>query len=288
MKTKTFLKSNAFFWIITAFIIISAVIYCAVYNAKFSSAGLYVYFVDVGQGDCELLKAGNSAVLIDTGTSESADILTEFINNHTERIDYLILTHSHNDHTGGTLKLLERTEVTNVIINEDFRYSEESKAILKAVKEKGITLTEASFGFEIIIGELKLTFVSPRIDSQYLTENDKSLVVRADYGENSFLFAADSEKNAERIMLDRGVDVDCDVLKVGHHGSSGSSLEAFIKAVSPEYAVISCAYDNEYGHPEYETLSVLEKYCPNILRTDCSGTVLLYSDGKNVTYNDVQ
>ena len=112
--------------------------------------------------------------------------------------------------------------------------------------------------------------------------NDSSIVLRIDYGETSFLFTGDAEDWAEYMMIDSGANLKADVLKVSHHGSYTASTEEFLQAVQPEYTVISCGKDNEYGYPHQVILDRLEGLHCTILRTDELRTIILQSDGNSI------
>jgi competence protein ComEC len=101
------------------------------------------------------------------------------------------------------------------------------------------------------------------------------------FGENSFLFTGDAYESAEKEILDRGLDVNSDILKVAHHGSKTSSSEEFIAKVSPESAVISVGKENSYGHPNPEVLEIFKKFGIKVLRTDLDGDIKIICDGKN-------
>jgi hypothetical protein len=99
------------------------------------------------------------------------------------------------------------------------------------------------------------------------------------------LFTGDAEKESEEEMLSRGYDLKADVLKVGHHGSSSATTWAFLKAVSPKYAVISVGKGNDYGHPHKETMEKLKSLGITVYRTDECGTVVAVSDGRTISFN---
>jgi competence protein ComEC len=116
-------------------------------------------------------------------------------------------------------------------------------------------------------------------------ENNYSIGVLVTYGETTFLFTGDAEEEAEEDILDTGIDIDCDVYKVAHHGSSTANTSAFLDAALPEYAVISCGEGNDYGHPHSEVLNELRTRGIKVFRTDEQGTIVATSDGKNITFN---
>lgn len=130
------------------------------------------------------------------------------------------------------------------------------------------------------VGSADVTVLGPRAD--YKETNNTSIVLLVQYGQTRFLLTGDMEAEAELDLLDAGLELSADVLKVGHHGSSTSTCAAFYSAVSPDYAVISCGKDNEYGHPHWETMQTLSD--TTLYRTDEAGTVICYSDGTALTF----
>ena len=133
----------------------------------------------------------------------------------------------------------------------------------------------------ITLGESDITFLAPVADYEDL--NDTSIALRVLFGETSFLFTGDATYNAEYDMIETGLILKSDVYKVGHHGSSSSNSYRFLREVMPKIAVISCEKDNMYGHPHDETLSRLKNLDAKVYRTDLQGTVIIKSDGKNIT-----
>lgn len=245
---------------------------------------LSVHFIDVGQGDCELLSTSEGTVLIDSGTTESQYELSSYLSQNVTEIDYLILTHPHEDHIGGAAQVIRDISVKNVIMPDAVSDSAAFERLLDAMEEKSITGIVAEAGDEYTLGDLKLTLLSP-ISEEYDDTNNYSIVLRADYGEDSFLFTGDAETLVENELLENYPvsALDCDVLKVGHHGSNTSSSEKFLDAVTPDIAVIGVGKDNDYGHPKENILERLNKYCSRILRTDTDGTVILTSEGQGIT-----
>ena len=121
--------------------------------------------------------------------------------------------------------------------------------------------------------------VTEEIDSK----NNGSVVSRLDFGETSFLFNGDQEKEMEKLLLQSGADLDCDMMTMGHHGSSTSSTREYLDAVTPEYASISCGKGNKYGHPHEETVTRLKKYASHLYVTADVGTIVFSSDGEGLS-----
>jgi hypothetical protein len=138
-------------------------------------------------------------------------------------------------------------------------------------------------GDTFTLGEASVTVVA--VNSVPEDTNNTSIVIRIVYGDTSFLFTGDAEQETEEKILESGQDIESTVLKVGHHGSSTSTSQAFLDAVSPTYAVISCGKDNSYGHPHSETLAKLASAGVEVLRTDELGDIYCTSDGTEVTFS---
>ncbi len=244
-----------------------------------------IFFLDVGQADSILVKSPTGEhMLIDAGKNDGANDLVKMLKDYgVDDIDYLILTHPHEDHVGGADTVFEHFEVKNVISPDIGADSKTWRDVVDAIEAEGCMDITASVGATYTLFEgCKFEILGP-VDAD-TDLNNASIVLRLDYYESSFLFTGDAEKEAEEAILARvGKEkLDVDVLKSGHHGSSTSSSEEFLSAVTPNYAVISCGKDNSYGHPHEETL---EKYSSRGIityRTDKEGTVILQSDGESL------
>ena len=245
-----------------------------------------VHFVDVEQGDCELIKTRNKAVLIDCGEKEYYSDVIEYIRSQNIKyIDYVIVTHPHSDHAGGMSFILDEFDIGTVImpkIQESIIPTTSTYIrLLKSIESKDINVEYAAPGKEYTLDDVKMTLLSPVKD--YNDLNNYSIAVKIIHGKNSFLFTGDIEKEAESDIMENGYDISADVLKVAHHGSSTSSQKSFINAVSPQYAVIEVGSPNSYNHPNKETVQRLENKDITIYRTDLYGNIIFVSDGS--TFN---
>lgn len=243
--------------------------------------GLYVHYIDVGQGDAELVCSNGEYMLIDGGEPSASDTLTDYLSSlGVTRLSYVICTHGHADHCGGLSAVVESFEVDEVFISP---YGSDAAAyaeFLDAVRDAGLDAEAPDMGVKYRLGEAQFEFLGPVEDHKNV--NDDSLVLRLAYGDTSFLFTGDMTAKAEKELINDGVSVRCDVLKVGHHGSSGSSCYQFLYEAQPKIAVISCADGNKYGHPHEETLSRLRDADVTVYRTDVDGSVVIFSDGMSV------
>ncbi len=244
-----------------------------------------VHFIDVGQGDSELIRTKNKTALIDCGERDQYNEVISYIENlGIKRLDYVIVSHPHSDHMGGMSYILDKFDIGLVIMpnvrKELTPTSNAYKRLLEAISENDIAAEFAEAGTSYPLDEGEITLLSPVEDYDDL--NNYSVTVKFCYGEDSFLFTGDIEKEAENDILESGADVSADVLKAAHHGSSTSTCREFLQAVDPKYAVIEVGEGNDYGHPHKETLKRLEKADILIYRTDILGSIVFVSDGSGL------
>lgn len=246
---------------------------------------LSVCYLDVGQGDSTYIKLpSGETMLIDAGEWDEADHVIEYIESDgVEKIDYLIGTHPHSDHIGGLSDIMNTFEIGKLYMPKVVHTSKTFENVLDAIEENNIELHKAAEG-EIIYEDdaLKIEFLAP-VSEEYDDLNNYSAVIKIQYYKNSFLFMGDAEKLSENEI--KG-NVDADVLKVGHHGSSTSSSKKFLNRVLPKIAVISVGEDNSYGHPSEKVIGRLKEMNVKILRTDKLGDIVIESDGENINVKE--
>lgn len=255
---------------------------------------LQVYFLDVGQGDSELIRipgeTGYFNMLIDTGEYEYADGLTVYLKDlGIERLDAVVCTHPHTDHMGCMARVIQRFDIGAIympMLPEDkVPTTTAYEKLLDAAEDKGLTINRLH---EDAIIESppgsQFQVMAPRVDADWEGANNYSAVIRLVYGQSSFLFTGDAEEESEEVILKDGYMLRSDVLKCGHHGSSTSTSDEFLEAVGPKYAVISCETGNRYGHPHKETVKKLKDGDIVTYRTDKDGTVLAESTGGSISF----
>lgn len=247
-----------------------------------------VHFIDVGQGDAELVTCGDSAVLIDGSTQSEGDTVVDYLNGlGITELDAIVATHPHEDHIGGLVDVLENFDVKAAYLSDEAMDTRIFEKLLDAIEEEGIDPEFPDIGDTIPLdGDAKLTVLAPGPDSRDTYGEDPnawSLVMRLDAGGCSALFTGDTTSRVEKDMVKRdAAALDCDILKVAHHGSRTGSCEAFLDAVTPEYAVISYKEGNSYGLPDEEIFERLEPMGTKIFETAKDGTVVLTMDGGQV------
>ena len=252
------------------------------------SGSLTIDYIDVGQGDSELIRQGNQAMLIDTGPNSSESKFTAFLSSQgISEINYLVLTHPHEDHIGNATGVLQKYKVDNLLMTQATTNTKTFENVLNAAnvaKGKGMKVTNPSLGSTFNLGDAKCQVFGP-VNPDNGDLNTCSIVLKITYGNTTFLFTGDAQASNESGMLAKGYDLSADVLKVGHHGSKTSSSQAFLNAVHPKYSVIEVGKGNTYGHPTQVVLDRLAGIGSQIFRTDELGTIVCTSDGSTIKFD---
>lgn len=242
-----------------------------------------VHFIDVGQADCALLASGGHFMLIDGGNNDDKNrILTYLQNAGVEKLDIVVGTHPHEDHIGSLDAVIDAFAIDAVYMPEASVDTATYRDVIDAVKGKGLQVQHPAPGDVLDFNGLPVEIFGPV--KEYSNLNNNSIVLRVSVGDRAFLFTGDAETEAEFDILEQGFDISADVLKVSHHGSSGSSVEEFLAYADAEYAVISVGIGNSYDHPEDVTLKRLKNYGMEIFRTDQLGTIVCNTDGETISF----
>ena len=242
-----------------------------------------IHFIDVGQADAALVLCDGKAMLIDGGNAEDSSLLYTYLKNHNiSHLDYVIGTHAHEDHIGGLAGALNYASVGTAYCPATSYDTKAFGNFVKALDKHGVSITVPSMGDSFTLGSATCTILAVNTDSS--DPNNTSIVLRIVYGDTSFLFTGDAEREVEQAILNRGTNINSTVLKVGHHGSESSTSYVWLREIMPQYAVISVGKDNSYGHPTEEVLSRLRDAEVKTFRTDLQGDIICVSDGKNVTF----
>ena len=250
-----------------------------------SSSNLKIYFVDVGQADCILINDNNEYGLIDAGNNEDGEKIVKYFKDlGITKFKYVFGTHAHEDHIGGMDNIIENFQIEHFYMPDTITTTRTFEEVLDALEEKNIA-------FETPEEDENLTFSDTvskvlHVGKEKRDMNDTSIVLKLTYKNTSYLFMGDATSSVEKDILDK--DIKSDVLKVGHHGSQYSSTISFLKKASLKYAIIEVGKNNSYNHPKEVTLKKLEDLGTKIYRTDEDGTIILTSDGENMSFETVK
>lgn len=256
----------------------------AIWQSTTESFIMEVHFIDVGQGDCTLVKCGDKAMLIDAGDDSQGTAIQNYLQKQgVKKLDYLILTHPDADHIGGAPVIITKFEIGKVFISNFEKDNNTYRKLIQALDEKRLSYSTPKVGDSYTLESAQFTILAP--NGTYQSPNNASIALLLKNGSNSFLFSGDAEEEAEADILKNGISLSADVYQVGHHGSKTSSSQAFIEAIKPTWAVISCAEGNSYGHPHAQTLNTLRSMGIKVFRTDEQGSIVATSDGKEITWN---
>lgn len=260
----------------------------------FKINGLNLYFIDVGQGDCTLIKLDtNKTILIDggEGASDKSDkgkniIYPYLLDRKIDTIDYMIFSHFDSDHAGGLMYILENMKVKNVIIGVQNEDSYLYRKMIDVVKEKNIKLIIIDNPKVLKIDNVYLDFIWP-IKNELISENklnNNSLVFRLIYNDIRIMFTGDIEIPAENAIVNKYKNsknrLKSDILKVAHHGSDTSTTKEFLKLVNPDIALIGVGKNNSFNHPSGEVINRLKDLKIKIFRTDLMGEITIFINNK--------
>ena len=249
-------------------------------NSKIDSE-FSVHFIDVGQGDCTLIKTPDGNMLIDAGENGYETTVLDYLDAQgVDSLKYFVATHPHSDHIGGAAEVLEAVSVENVIMPKLSKDNTPATAtyekMLTAIKNSSAKAISAKPGSEYSFGGAEFTVLAPFEQDENL--NNMSVVLKLTYKGYSFMLSGDAEKEVENRILKAGYDISADVYKGAHHGSSTSNSKKFVKAINPTYAVLSYEEGNSYGHPHRETVELFNEEGIVYYSTADYGTIVFTVD----------
>ena len=280
--------------------------------------GLKVHFLSVGQADCSVIELpDNKIMMIDAGDKDAKDTILNYLDDVIfedgyNKIDYLVLTHSDEDHIGSAPDVIEKYDIEYVFRPNIYSKNETAPTGVKVNVKDTKIWAETVDAFKSKVDPDKIIYNDEYVDGEqniisnvtagydvkfyypledyYSDVNDFSPVMILSYMEKDFMFTGDSSVASEEDFLNAypteiaSGKFDVEVLKVGHHGSNTSTSEEFLDVIKPEEAVISCGKDNKYGHPHDEVVNRLNENNVNIRRTDTDGSILFYVNESGEMY----
>lgn len=278
----------------TTTVFLAALLTISILSASFAppvtaqnSETVTVHFIDVDQGDSIFIDTQNMDVLIDGGSASASQTVLDYLDNlNITCIHLMVATHAHEDHIGGLVAVLNSAITINkVLVNNQTHTSATYTNFITLAQTHNLTIAQR--GQTITLTETaNLTIYNPVQPLQFSDLNDNSIMVKLQAGNTSFLLTGDAETPAEQSIIDAGLNLRNDVLKVGHHGSNTATSQAFLDLVDPSYAIISAGLDNKYGHPHNETIQKLLAKNVTIYGTYTSGTIIASTNGTTITFQD--
>jgi competence protein ComEC len=250
-------------------------------NTQLDNAKMSVHFIDVGQGDCILIKSQNSSILVDAGDNNKSDIVMDYLKRQkVNKLDLVIGTHPHADHIGGLDVVIDNFDISKIIMPQISQQlmptTKTYKDVLSSISKKGLKITKPNQGEKIQFDTFYIEIISDNIDYDNL--NDYSVVTKIVCDDFKVLLTGDIEKDAEKKLFSK--DIKADILKSPHHGSNTSNTLEFIKKVNPKYAIITVGAGNKYSHPHNQVLHRFSQQGINVFRTDKNGDIIISTDGK--------
>lgn len=245
---------------------------------------LTVTWLDVGQGDAAVIQCDGQSMLIDGGKPEKSSYIYAWLQQHgLSYLDVIVATHVDADHIGGLSGALNYASVGTAYCPVTTGTTETFQSFVKYLAQRGKQITVPIAGETFALGGAQVQILGPLHRAE--DSNDNSIVLKVSFGATSFLFTGDAERAEEQDLLNAGVNLQSTVLKVGHHGSDTSTSYSFLRAVAPQYAVISVGAGNSYGHPTEEVLSRLRDAGVTTFRTDMQGEITAVSDGQTINFS---
>lgn len=248
-------------------------------------AGIKISFIDVGQADSILIQCNNENMLIDAGNTEDGPKLVSYFKQMgINEFKYVVGTHAHEDHIGGMSDVINNFKIDKFLMPDVITTTKTFEDTLDALNNNNVKFETPKIGdsYDLSTATFDILYVGE--DSKNL--NNDSIVIKMIYGNTKYLFMGDATTNVEKDIIKD--DLEVDVLKVGHHGSKTSSSKDFIYKVKPKYAIISVGKDNSYNLPSNNTIELLKKVGATIYRTDNDGTIIITSDGHNISIGTLQ
>lgn len=247
--------------------------------------GTYIHFINVGQGDATLIESEDKVVLIDGGDNDNDKVVINYLNaRNISNIDLLIGTHPHADHIAGLIPVIKNIGINEILLpkvpDSIVPTTKTYENLLKSILEKNLKINQPIPGKEYNLNNIaKLKILAPL--NEYEDLNNYSISLKYSYGEVDAFIGGDIEETAELDILESyyASDLNVDIFKLSHHGSSTSNINKFLTALNPKYYVISVGAGNKYGHPSKSVMDRIMPFSVPIYRTDKNGSIVFGTDG---------
>lgn len=263
------------------------------YNEEIQSGDglLNLHMIDCGQGDSFLFEQNGKYALIDCGTRSTGKNVVEYMQKEgVTELQFIVGTHPHDDHMGGMEEVLKNFKCNQIYIpkvDKNLVTTNWYLSLMKKIKQDKLKVTNLKVRDNFMLGNACFTVVGQLTQKEAGDNlNNYSTVIKVSMGDMDVLMTGDAETPVESKMIADNMPIDCEVLKVGHHGSTTSSSKKFLQAVSPEVAIVSCGIGNKYSHPCEETLSKLAQNNIPLYRTDENGDVVITISPTDIKFHE--
>ena len=275
------LKWGGRLWIPAAGAAAGLLLAVALTRASFYVGDMAAAVLDVGQGQCVLLRTGKHLALVDCGgdgRDNPGDTAANYLQSlGRSKLDLLVVSHYHADHANGIPQLLQRIPVDKIALPDVEADSPLREEILTAAENRGVEVVFVREDLCLELEENRITIFAPMAEAG--TTNELGLTVLASAGSFDALITGDMEREGELRLAQRSELPDIELLVAGHHGSDTSNTQELLERVTPELALISVGLDNKYGHPGWNAMARLDKAGAQLYRTDLYGTILVNGRG---------
>ena len=263
------------------------------YNEEIESGNglLNLHMIDCGQGDSFLFEQSGKYALIDCGTRSTGKNVVEYLQKEgVTELQFIVGTHPHDDHMGGMEEVLKNFKCNQIYmpkVDSNLVTTNWYLSLMKKIKQDKLKVTNLKVYDNFMLGDACFTVVGQLTAKEAGDNlNNYSTVIKVSMGDMDILMTGDAETPVESKMLANNMPIDCEILKLGHHGSTTSSSKKFLQAVSPEVAIVSCGIGNKYNHPCEETLNKLEQDKIPLYRTDENGDVVITISLEDITFHE--
>lgn len=251
---------------------------------------LYVHMIDCGQADSFLFEYEGEYALIDCGTKSTGRDVVEYLKKqNVNKLKFVIGTHPHDDHMGGMKTVIENFETELIYMPETkdgLVTSDWYISLLQEIKKDNISVENPSVNDKYYLGDAVFNVVEQLTPEEAGNNiNDYSTVVKVSFGEMDLLMTGDAEKKVESKIMQSHNNLECEILKLGHHGSDTSTSDKFLDEVNPQYGLISCGVDNKYNHPCESTMQKLKDRDIQVYRTDEVGDVVVSITSDEISFD---
>lgn len=281
-------KNKLFILNLILVFIICSLNYFQLSSRSSANAEMLIHYIDVGQGDCILIQVNEKNLLIDSGSASNRKELLDYLSKlKIQKFDYILATHPHEDHIGNMDTIIKRFAIDKFYAPKVTHTSICFENMVNALVDQSLKINILKKGGnDINLGKnTNIEVFSPLENMITDNYNDYSPVIKITFHNNSFLFTGDAEAYTENQLLSDNVNLNSDIIKIGHHGSKTSTSYNFLNAVNPSVAIISVGENNTYGHTSADTLSNLSLMNIKTYRTDLDGTIIVTSNGNKISIN---